>query len=341
MKISPYLLHSQNNSTDCSLNLLFNNVVGTFVKLNNLLNWFNIKLQIEQRLGSSFNLLNNLISLYNKGFQFTIRYKNIGNQISNHQSFYHKQDNKDNKIEISKFFNDNKKTQIQIIFKDLHIHKSQMQKSQSKKSRNSNQRQNEIIEKLNKTQNENLQELQRFQWIKNLQNYSLSTEEILISYVIPISPTLNAHEQDSPDICKHNRLQSTIRNSLLIRSGSQGNTASTSKLHSKMPDSKLNIIKNYLEQAQTHRPITDSYKLSHEIEKQKKINQFKLKEINFYPFLKLHIELKIKQIDLISIYNNKKKFHLESRVSFQMNYHLKIILNQSYLQNEFFIFIYL
>ncbi|CAD8108391.1 unnamed protein product [Paramecium sonneborni] len=65
--------------------------------------------KIEQRLGSSFNLLNNLISLYNKGFQFTIRYKNIGNQISNHQSFYHKQDNKDNKIEIYKFFNDNKK----------------------------------------------------------------------------------------------------------------------------------------------------------------------------------------------------------------------------------------
>ncbi|CAD8173386.1 unnamed protein product [Paramecium pentaurelia] len=210
--------------------------------------------------------------------------KKIGNQINDHQTLYPKQDIKLNKIEISKLFNEYKKTQIQISVKDLLIHKSQMQKSLSKKSRNSNQRQNEIIEKLNKTQNEiyknyiakrdsngskTYRDSRDLDIRIKLNNKSTSTQQALLQTFINKSNEKKSFEPgDSPNLCstpQHTMLQSVIQNSLLLRSGSQGNVACTSKLNTKLSESKLNKIKNYLEQAKTHRPITDSYKLSQDI----------------------------------------------------------------------------
>ncbi|CAD8075981.1 unnamed protein product [Paramecium primaurelia] len=239
--------------------------------------------------------------------------KKIGNQINDHQTLYPKQDIKLNKIEISKLFNERKKTQIQISVKDLLMHKSQMQKSLSKKSRNSNQRQNEIIEKLNKTQNEiyknyiakrdsngskTYRDSRDLDIRIKLNNKSTSTQQALLQTLINKSNEKKSVEpEDSPNLCSTPQLtmlQSVIQNSLLLRSGSQGNVACTSKLNTKLSESKLYKIKNYLEQAKTHRPITDSYKLSQEINQIKKTKLVTVERNKLLSILKIALRAKTK-----------------------------------------------
>ncbi|CAD8106993.1 unnamed protein product [Paramecium primaurelia] len=261
----------------------------------------------------------------------------IGNQISDHQSLYPKPDIKDTKIEISKFFSDHKKTQIQISVKDLLMHKSQMQKSLSKKSRDSNQRQHEIIEKLNKTQNEiyknyiakrdsngskTYRDSRDLDIRIKLNDKSTQSQQALLQTLINKSNEKKSVEpRDSPDLCRtpqHNMLQSTIQNSLLIRSGSQGNVASTSKLNNKMPDSKLNKIKNYLEQAKTHRPITDSYKLSQEIDKVKQSKLVQVERNKLLSILKIAYRAKTK-IDQFNEYLKQQEKISTAIQSFLLN----------------------
>ncbi|CAD8182055.1 unnamed protein product [Paramecium octaurelia] len=263
--------------------------------------------------------------------------KKIGNQISDHQTLYPKPEIKDNKIEISKYFSDHKNTQIQISVKDLLMHKSQMKKSQSKKSRDSNQRQNEIIDKLNKTQNEiyknyiakrdsngskTYRDSRDLDIRIKLNDKSTQSQQALLQTLINKSNEKKSVEpRDSPDQCRtpqHNMLQSTIQKSLLIRSGSQGNVACTSKINSKMQDPKLNKIKNYLEQAKTHRPITDSYKLSQEIDKVKKNKLVSVERDKLLQILKIAHRAKSK-IDQFNAYLKQQEQISSGIQSFILN----------------------
>ncbi|CAD8080454.1 unnamed protein product [Paramecium primaurelia] len=250
----------------------------------------NYKTDIDKYSQQSFRMLSQKIK------------RKIGNQISDNQSKY---PIPKNKTDVSKFYSDHSKSQFQISVKDLLMHKSQIQKLQSIKTKDNNK---QMVPRINKTQNDIFKNYLAQRNINGSKTYrdsrdldvriklsdkSIHSQQALLQTLINKSYENKLNEpRDSPELCYASQhifkmLQQSIngQSSLLLRSGSQGNVVNTSQSNNKSADPKFNKIKTFLEQTKTFHTTTDPYKLTTDQERaftNKKfiqVNQSKIQSI--------------------------------------------------------------
>ncbi|CAD8192347.1 unnamed protein product [Paramecium pentaurelia] len=292
----------------------------------------NYKTEIDKHSQQSFRMLSQKIK------------RKIGNQISDNQVKF---PIPKNKIDVSKFFSDHSKSQLQISVKDLLLHKSQIQKLQTKKPKDNKQ----MVPRISKTQNDvfknylaqrncngskTYRDSRDLDVRMKLSDKSTHSQQALLQTLINKSYENKFNEpRDSPELCYASQhifkmLQQSIngQSSLLLRSGSQGNVANTSSSNNKIGDTKFNKIKTFLEKTKTFHTTTDPYKLTTEQEytftnkKFVKVNQNKIQSI-----LKIANKIKntidafnqilIKQEKTSSIISNLISNELSSRDSIE------------------------
>ncbi|CAK67625.1 unnamed protein product (macronuclear) [Paramecium tetraurelia] len=289
----------------------------------------NYKTEIDKHSQQSFRMLSQKIK------------RKIGNQISDNQAKY---PIPKNKTEVSRFFSDHSKSQFQISVKDLLLHKSQIQKLQSKKPKDDKQ----MVPRINKIQNDifknylaqrncNGSKTYRDSNVRiKMSDKSTHSQQALLQTLINKSYENKFNEpRDSPELCYASQhifklLQQSIngQSSLLLRSGSQGNVANTSSSNNKTADPKFNKIKTFLESTKTFHSNTDPYKLTTDQEllqaksKFVKVNQSKIQSLlqianKIKNTMDALNQILIKQEKTSSIISNLISYELSSRDSIE------------------------
>ncbi|CAD8193757.1 unnamed protein product [Paramecium octaurelia] len=292
----------------------------------------NYKTEIDKHSQQSFRMLSQKIK------------RKIGNQISDNQAKY---PIPKNKTEVSRFFSDHSKGQFQISVKDLLLHKSQIQKIQSKKPKDDKY----IVPRINKIQNDvfknylaqrNCNGSKTHRDSRDLEvrikmsDKSTHSQQALLQTLINKSYENKFNEpRDSPELCYASQhifkmLQQSIngQSSVLLRSGSQGNVANTSSSNYKTADPKFNKIKTFLEQTKTFHSTTDPYKLATDQEfilarsKFVKVNQSKIQSLlqitnKIKNTMDVLNQILIKQEKSSSIISNLISYELSSRDSIE------------------------